>query len=99
VGAAATPAAGNLGQREQAFMSHAHNVLGFDPIRPAGSSSTHRPRGIFKIDRIYAAGGAVPDTASTEVFVQFTVVEPLFLSPFISGDIDGTRAEFMVLTI
>ena len=83
---------GVAGTREKAFMSHAHNVLGFDPIRPAGSSSTHRPRGIFKIYRIYAAGGAVPDAVSTEVFVQFTVVEPLFLSPFISGDIDGHKS-------
>jgi hypothetical protein len=81
------------GTREQAFVSHAHNVLGFDSIRPAGSSHKHRPRGIFKIDRIYTSsdGGitasGVPDAAAatTKVYVQFTVSEPLFLSPFLVG--------------
>ena len=36
------------GTREQAFVSHAHNVLGFDSIRPAGSSHKHRPRTFFQ---------------------------------------------------
>ena len=78
------------GTREQAFVSHAHNVLGFDSIRPAGSSHCHRPRGIFKIDRIYTSGdggitaSGVPnaDAATTKVYVQFTASEPLFLSQF-----------------
>ena len=75
--------------REQAFISHAHNVLGFDSIRPAGSSHKHRPRGIFKIDRIYTSTGGgitasgVPTTVANRVYVQFTVSEPLFLSPFL----------------
>ena len=79
------------GTREQAFLSHAHNVLGFDSIRQAGSSHTHRPRGIFKIDRIYTStdGGitasGVPTTVANRVYVQFTVSEPLFLSPFFSS--------------
>ena len=78
------------GTREPAFMSHARNVLGFDSIRQAVRSHTHRPRGIFKIDRIYTSGdggitaSGVPnaDAATTKVHVQFTVSEPLFLSPF-----------------
>jgi hypothetical protein len=84
---------GTAGTREQAFVSHAHNVLGFDSIRPAGSSHKHRPRGIFKIDRIYTSGdggitaSGIPnaDAATTKVYVQFTVSEPLFLSPFLVG--------------
>jgi hypothetical protein len=36
---------GTAGTREQAFASHAHNVLGFDSIRQAGSSHTHRSKG------------------------------------------------------
>ena len=91
---ALTPGAddfGTAGTREQSFISHAHNVLGFDSIRPAGSSHKHRPRGIFKIDRIYTStdGGitasGVPTTVATRVYVQFTVSEPLFLSPFLVG--------------
>ena len=49
---AAFPADNNVGTREQAYMSFNNNVLGFDAVRPAGSSHTHRPRGISKIDRI-----------------------------------------------
>ena len=83
----------SAGTREQAFVSHAHNVLGFDSLRPAGSSHSHRPRGIFKIDRMYtstdggvtASGVPNADAATTKVYVQFTVPEPLFLSPFLVG--------------
>ena len=32
------------GTREQAFVSHTHNVLGFDSIRPAGSPQTSSKR-------------------------------------------------------
>jgi hypothetical protein len=96
------------GTREQAFVSHAHNVLGFDSIRPAGSSHKHRPRGIFKIDRIYTSGdggitaSGVPDAAAatTKVYVQFTVSEPLFLSPFLVGaDELGHHPEYTASTI
>ena len=84
---------GTAGTREQAFVSHAHNVLPFDSIRPAGSSHSQRPRGIFKIDRMYTSGdggmtaSAVPnaDATATKVYVQFTVTEPLLLSPSLVG--------------
>ena len=67
--------------------------MNFDNIRPAGSSHKHRPRGIFKIDRIYtstdggvtASGVPNADAAATKVYVKFTVSEPLFLSPFLVG--------------
>ena len=68
-------------------------MLGCDSIRHAGSSHSHRPRGIFKIDRIYTSGdggvtaSGVPnaDATTSKVYVQFTVSEPLFLSPFLVG--------------
>ena len=68
-------------------------MLGFDSIIPAGSSHKHRPRGIFKIDRIYtstdggvtASGIPNADVATNKVYVQFTVSEPVFLSPFLVG--------------
>ena len=75
------------GTRETSFVSHAHNVLGSDSIRLAGTSHSHRPRGISKIDRIYTSsdGGVtpsgLPSTGATRVYVQFTVSEPLLLSP------------------
>ena len=82
VGVAATPIAQALGSREQAYLSHTHNVLGFDSIRTAGSSHYHRPRGIFVIDKIFTSTGAdytptaLPNKDSNEVYVQFTVKEP-----------------------
>jgi len=42
------PADNNVGTREQAYMSFNNNVLGFDAVRPAGSSHTHRPRCIYQ---------------------------------------------------
>ena len=68
-------------------------MLGFDSIRPAGSSRSHCLRGIFEIDRIYtstdggvtASGVPHADAVTTKVYVQFTVSEPLFLSPFLVG--------------
>ena len=65
-------------------------------MRPAGSSHFHRPRGSFMIDKIYTSGdngltaNGFPTDASNEVYVQITVKEPLFLSPFLVGaDCEG----------
>ena len=66
-------------------------TLGFDSIHPAGSSHTHRPKGISEIDRIYTFGdggvpaSGVPDASNTKVYVQITVSELLFLSPVLVG--------------
>ena len=94
--AAAPDAEEKISTREQAFISHNHNVLGFDSMRPAGSSHTHRPRGSFIIDKIYTSGdngltaNGIPTETSNEVYVQITVKEPLFLSPFLVGaDCEG----------
>ena len=65
-----------LGVRGQAFISHAHNVLGFDSMRPAGSSQTHRPKGSFMIDKIYTSGdggltaNGAPTEGSSELYVK-----------------------------
>ena len=91
MGVSSTPIAQALGSREQAYLSHNHNVLGFDSIRTAGSSHCHRPRGIFVIDKIFTSTGAdytptaLPNKDSNEVYVQFTVKEPIWLSPFLVG--------------
>ena len=56
--------------------------------RPAGSSHYHKPRGSWVINRIY--GGSVDGPRDVRmsdqpVFVEFTVTEPLLLSPFTFG--------------
>ena len=72
----------------QSFHSYPNNVLAYDHGRPAGSSYNHRPRGSFRILRIYAGGLDAPRAIAandTTVFVQFQTFEPLFVSPFIWG--------------
>ena len=91
IGAPTGAATDNYRTREQAFVNHNHNVLGFDSIRTAGSSHFHRPRGIFMVDKVFTITGTditptgLPDAGSSEVYVQVTVKEPLFLSPFLVG--------------
>ena len=76
--AAAPDAEDKLGTREQAFISHNHNISGFDSMRAAGSSHTHRPRGSFMIDMIYTSDNSwltangIPTDTSNEVYVQVT---------------------------
>ena len=59
--------------------------------KSGGSSHYHRPRGSFKIEQIYISGdngktsAGVPVRTSNEVYVKFTVVEPLFVPPFLTG--------------
>ena len=55
--------------------------------RPAGTAYDHKPRGSWKVNRIYANLGAprVPQNDDTVVYVEFDVAEPLLLSPFVFG--------------
>ncbi|MFM7978960.1 MAG: phage major capsid domain-containing protein, partial [Candidatus Fonsibacter sp.] len=56
--------------------------------RPAGTAYYHKPRGSWKVKKIYAIdGGAprVPLITDTDIYVTFEVTEPLLLSPFIFG--------------
>jgi hypothetical protein len=46
------------GTRPQAFVSYNNNVLSYDMNRLAGTSYTHKPRGSWKINGIYAKDGA-----------------------------------------
>jgi len=64
--------------------------------RPAGSSHYHKPRGSFVINAIYAKdpGSNVHRevlTSDNDVYVEFSVVEPLLLSPFVFGAPDNKQ--------
>ena len=76
--------------RVQSFYSYPNNVLAYDYGRPAGSSYNHRPRGSFKILRVYAKNpdGSARNVIATDtiVYIQFRTLEPLMISPFIWGD-------------
>ena len=76
--------------RVQSFYSYPNNVLAYDMNRIAGSSNCHRPRGSFKILRIYGSndGGDTAravTAADTTVYIQFRTIEPIFVSPFVFG--------------
>ena len=77
------------GARPVGFISHPNNILAYDMNRPAGTSYYHKPRGSWKIQKIYSlsAAGAerAPTLTGTEVYVKFEVTEPLLLSPFVFG--------------
>ena len=77
------------GARPLGFISYPNNILAYDMNRPAGTSYYHKPRGSWKIQKIYSlsAGGAerAPTLTDTEVYVKFEVTEPLLLSPFVFG--------------
>ena len=77
------------GTRPVGFISHPNNILAYDMNRPAGTSYYHKPRGSWKIQKIYslATSGAerAPTLTDTEVYVKFEVTEPLLLSPFVFG--------------
>ena len=89
------------GRTFQQYKSFNNNTLGYDQFRTAGSSHYHRPRGSFKIDQIYLStdGGktasGTPIITSNEVYVKVTVVEPLFVPPFLTGsDCEGHHPGF-----
>jgi hypothetical protein len=89
------------GRTFQQYASFTNNTLGYDQFRTAGSSHYHRPRGSFKIDQIFYSndGGKtaarVPAVGDTEVYVKFTVIEPIFVPPFLAGcDSEGHHPGF-----
>ena len=63
-------------------------AMNYDMNRPAGAAYYHKPRGSWNIRKIYALNAGTtltPLVTDTEVYVQFTVTEPLLLSPFAVG--------------
>ncbi|MFM7987541.1 MAG: hypothetical protein ACKPKO_50330, partial [Candidatus Fonsibacter sp.] len=57
------------GRRPYAYTSYQNNVLAYDMNRPAGAAYYHKPRGSWKINKIYANPGAprVPQIDDTVV--------------------------------
>ncbi|MFM7989528.1 MAG: phage major capsid domain-containing protein, partial [Candidatus Fonsibacter sp.] len=55
--------------------------------RPTGTAYYHKPRGSWKVNKVYANPGAprVPQIDDTVVYVEFDVTEPLLISPFVVG--------------
>ena len=82
------------GERQQTWWSYANNVLAYDMNRPAGTAYYHKPRGSWKVKRIFAINGGVarvPIITDTDIYVTFEVTEPLLLSPFIFGSGHGKQ--------
>jgi hypothetical protein len=91
--AEAAPAAFD-GTRTYSYTSYPNNVLAYDMNRPAGTAYYHKPRGSWKVNRIYAVNGGVrtvPEMDDVEVYVEFDVAEPLLLSPFVFGSGHGKQ--------
>ena len=98
------PAGANFtGTRPVSYQSFANNALSYDMNRPAGTAYYHKPRGSWKLKKLYAlnaAGAArVPTVADKEVYVQFEVCEPLLMSPFIFGSGFGKQGFYGIQTI
>ncbi|MFM7983354.1 MAG: hypothetical protein ACKPKO_28930, partial [Candidatus Fonsibacter sp.] len=76
------------GARPYSYTSYQNNVLAYDMNRPARTAYYHKPRGSWKVNRIYAIDGGnqrIPIVADNVVFVEFDVCEPLLLSPCVFG--------------
>jgi hypothetical protein len=67
--------------------------------RLAGSSYHHKPRGSWKIKKIANSAGAPPAIGDQDVFVTFEVTEPLLLSPFIFGHLQGKQGFYGIQTM
>jgi hypothetical protein len=92
-GPAETVVANNVfvAARNQKYISYPDNVLSYDMNRPAGSSYYHKPRGSMVVNRIYGGSVDAPRDVHIDdntVYVEFTVTEPLLLSPFTFGQPD-----------
>ena len=82
------------GRRPTAWLSYANNVLAYDMNRPAGTAYYHKPRGSWKVKRIFAINGGAPRApliTDTDIYVTFEVTEPLLLSLFIFGSGHGKQ--------
>lgn len=109
--AEATPAAATadqphnpfIAQRPRSFISYPNNVLSYDMNRIAGNSYCYKGRGSWNIDAIYSIGvggsNVTPPIDANEVYVQFTVCEPLLLSPFVFGDGRGKQGMYGIQTM
>ena len=87
------------GTRPYSYTSYQNNVLAYDMNRQAGTAYYHKPRGSWKVNRIYAVAGGVqrvPQIDDTVVYVEFDVTEPLLLSPFVCRSNHGKRGFFTV---
>ena len=83
----------------RSYISHPNNILAYDMNRPAGSAYYHRPRGSWKIRKLYAKHGnatGTPTRDDTEVYVEFEVCEPLLMSPFVFGSGHGKQGFYGV---
>jgi hypothetical protein len=90
------------GAATRGFHSFSNNVLSYDQNRSAGTAYYHKPRGGWKLQRIYAVQAGVerpPQTDDEEVFVQFTVTEPLLMSPFVFGSGYGKQGFYGIQTM
>ena len=67
------PSAPNfLGSRPASYISYPNNVLAYDMNRPAGTAYYHKPRGSWKINKIYALNAGAPRSptiADADVYV------------------------------
>ena len=84
---------GLQGTRPYSYTSYQNNVLAYDMNCPAGAAYYHKPRGSWKVNRIYAnpGGPRVPAIDGAVVYVEFDVTEPLLLSPFVFGSGHGKQ--------
>ena len=100
-----TPANGTfIGTRPQSFLSLPNNALAWDMNRPAGSAYYHKPRRTWKLKALCSidADGTtkrVPRITDTVVYAQFTVTEPLLMSPFVFGSGHGKQGFYGVQTM
>ncbi len=70
-------------------------MLSYGVSRFAGGAYDHKPRGTWRLKRIYGIGAGnaerLPIIADTTVYVQFGVTKPLMSSPFIFGSGAGKQ--------
>ena len=79
---------------QQAYLSFPNNSLAHDQNRPAGTAYYHKPRGSWKLRKLYALTGnarRTPTRDDAEVYAEFDVCEPLLMSPFIFGSGQGKQ--------
>ena len=96
------PATSTAGTRTQCFYSYPNNTLAYDMNRPGGTAGHHKPRGSWKLLRLFATDGSntrAPLVTDTTVYATFRVCEPLLLSPFVFGSPDGKQGFYGIQTM